>query len=105
MMKTNNNDNELLHIVSARLAELGHPIRLNVFKLNSKGESEHLAELREGSFVGEHALLKNARRSATVRAKTYVTLLRLTADEVIKLSKILPELQLRLAAAELSKER
>ena len=78
--------------------------RLNVFKLSSKGESEHLAELREGSFVGEHALLKNARRSATVRAKTYVTLLRLTADEVVKLSKILPELQLRLTEAELNRE-
>ncbi|MCF6252292.1 MAG: cation:proton antiporter [Methylococcaceae bacterium] len=76
--------------------------RLNIFKLNAEGVSEHVSELREGSFVGEHALLKNARRSATVRAKTYVTLLRLTANEVIELSKILPELQLRLEAAELS---
>ncbi|MCK5477818.1 MAG: cation:proton antiporter, partial [Methylococcales bacterium] len=77
--------------------------RLNVFKLNLDGKSEHLAELREGSFIGEHALLKDARRSATVRAKTYVTLLRMTADEVIELSKLLPELQLRLEAAELSR--
>ena len=76
--------------------------RLNVFKLNTEGNSEHVAELRKGSFVGEHALLKDAKRSATIRAKTYVTVLRLTADEVIKLSKVLPELQLRLEAAELS---
>ena len=76
--------------------------RLNVFKLNAEGNSEHVAELREGSFVGEHALLEDAKRSATIRAKTYVTVLRLTADEVIELSKILPELQLRLEAAELS---
>lgn len=77
--------------------------RLNVFKLDKEGKSAHLEELREGSFVGEHALLKDARRSATVRAKTYVTLLRMTADEVIELSKLLPELQLRLEAAELSR--
>ncbi len=76
--------------------------RLNVFKLNAEGKNEHISELREGSFVGEHALLKDAKRSATIRAKTYVTVLRLTANEVIKLSKILPELKLRLEAAELS---
>jgi len=77
--------------------------RLNVFKKNTKGESKHIAELREGSFVGEHALLKNSRRSATVRAKTYVTLLRLTADEVVELSTILPELQSRLEDAALAR--
>jgi CPA1 family monovalent cation:H+ antiporter len=76
--------------------------RLNVFKLNAEGINEYVSELRTGSFVGEHALLKGARRSATVRAKTYVTLLRLTAKEVIELSKMLPELQLRLKTAELS---
>ncbi len=76
--------------------------RLNVFKRNEKGESEHIAELREGSFVGEHALLANSRRSATIRAKTFVTLLRLTAQEVVELSKQFPELQERLKAADLS---
>ncbi len=76
--------------------------RLNVFKHNDKGESEHIAELREGSFVGEHALLANSRRSATIRAKTFVTLLRLTAREVVELSKQFPELQERLEAADLS---
>ncbi len=32
-MKTPDNDNERLHTVSARLAELGHPVRLTIFKL------------------------------------------------------------------------
>ena len=77
--------------------------RLNVFKLNPQGLSEHVAELHEGSFVGEHALLSNAKRSATVRAKTYVTLLRLTANEVLELSKVFPELHSRLEAAELGR--
>ena len=77
--------------------------QLNVFKLNSQKISEHLAELDAGSFVGEHALLKNTRRSATVRAKTYVTLLRLTAKEVIALSKISPELHARLEAVEVKR--
>jgi len=76
---------------------------LNVFKFNEQGLSEHLAELREGSFVGEHALLKGTKRSATVRAKTYVTLLRLSADEVLEMSKILPELKNRLESAELAR--
>lgn len=72
---------------------------LNVFKLNQDGVSEHLAELREGSFVGKHALLKGAKRTATIRAKTYVTLLRVTSAEIHQLSKILPELQVRLDSA------
>jgi len=70
--------------------------RLNVFKLNDEGLSEHVIELREGSFVGEHALLTNSRRSATVRAKTYVTLLRIPAKEVVYISKEVPELRDRL---------
>jgi len=75
--------------------------RLNVFKLNAAGLSEHIVELREGSFVGEHALLTNSKRSATVRAKTYVTLLRIPAKEVIEISKEIPELRNRLEQAEL----
>lgn len=69
---------------------------LCVFKINSQGVNEHINEVGEGSFVGEGALLNNSRRSATVRAKNYATLLRLTASEVIELSKVLPELCERL---------
>jgi DNA-binding transcriptional ArsR family regulator len=39
-MKLDHNNNELLHIVSARLAELGHPIRLSIFKLLVKAGTE-----------------------------------------------------------------
>ena len=77
--------------------------QLNVFKLNAMKKNEHIALLSAGSFVGEHALLKNTRRSATVRAKTYVTLLRLTAKEVIALSKASPELKMRLEVVEFAR--
>ncbi|MDP3876976.1 MAG: cation:proton antiporter [Methylobacter sp.] len=73
---------------------------VNVFKRNERGESFHAAELRKGSFIGEHALSAKSIRTATVRAKTYITLLRLTADEVVALSKDAPELAMRLRDAE-----
>lgn len=77
--------------------------KVNVFKLNPQGESEHVVELSEGSFVGERALLEGTRRSATVRAKTYATLLRITSDEVIQMSKRWPELQQRLETSNITK--
>ncbi|WP_031433729.1 cation:proton antiporter domain-containing protein [Methylomarinum vadi] len=70
--------------------------RLDVYKRNRHGEQEHLAELREGCVVGVHALLQDTRRSATVKAKTHATLLRLSVKDIGRLSKILPELQHRL---------
>ncbi|MDP2099470.1 MAG: cation:proton antiporter [Methylobacter sp.] len=73
---------------------------VNVFKLNKAGDSFHVAELRKGSFIGEHALSARSIRTATVRAKTYITLLRLTADEVVALSQDAPELAMRLRDAE-----
>ncbi len=69
---------------------------VNVFQRDAQGNSIHIAELRPGIFIGEHALSKHAIRTATVRAKTYVTLLRLTTDEVIELSKASPDLAARL---------
>lgn len=73
---------------------------INVFKWDEQGNSMHLAELRPGSFIGEHALSERAVRTATIRAKTYITLLRLTVAEVIELSKAAPELAKRLQDAE-----
>lgn len=73
---------------------------VNVFKRNEAGESFHVAELRKGSFIGEHALSAQSIRTATVRAKTYITLLRLTANEVVTLSQDAPELAMRLRDAE-----
>ena len=73
---------------------------VNVFKRNEEGENFHVAELRKGSFIGEHALSARPVRTATVRAKTYITLLRLTADEVVALAKEAPELEMRLQDVE-----
>ncbi|MGR9114293.1 MAG: cation:proton antiporter [Gammaproteobacteria bacterium] len=73
---------------------------VNVFKRDEKGESFHVAELRKGSFIGEHALSALPVRTATVRAKTYITLLRLTAEEVVALANEAPELDMRLHDAE-----
>jgi len=39
-MKPDHNNDETLNIVSARLAELGHPIRLSIFKLLVKAGKE-----------------------------------------------------------------
>jgi CPA1 family monovalent cation:H+ antiporter len=75
-----------------------------VYKKSSLGEKCHLATLQEGSFIGEHALLLNSRRSATIQAKTYATFLRLTAAEVIKMSKIAPELKVRLQQADFQRQ-
>ncbi len=77
---------------------------VDVYKENEAGEVIHLIELHEGSFIGEHALLMNSRRSATIKAKTYVTLLRLTAAEVLKMSKTAPELEIRLREVDLQRQ-
>jgi DNA-binding transcriptional ArsR family regulator len=42
-MKLDQSNNEILHTVSARLAELGHPIRLSIFKLLVKAGKEGLS--------------------------------------------------------------
>lgn len=85
----NENDrSDLLHILVKG--------QVNVFQENEQGENECVAELEEGSLIGKGALHRETPRSATVRAKTYVTLLSLTAREVIELSKTSPELDQRL---------
>ncbi|MGY6277003.1 cation:proton antiporter [Methylomonas sp. MgM2] len=76
---------------------------VNVFQRDAQGNSGHIAELRPGSFIGEHALSERAVRTATVRAKTYITLLRLTSGEVIELAKAAPDLAARLQDAEFGK--
>ncbi|HBA66106.1 MAG TPA: hypothetical protein DCZ48_08010, partial [Methylococcaceae bacterium] len=62
--------------------------------------SFHVAELRKGSFIGEHALSAKAVRTATVRAKTYITVLRLSVEQVVELSEQVPDLAGRLRDAE-----
>ena len=76
--------------------------RVDVFRKGDDGSDIHLAELREGSFIGVHALLaENSVRSATVKAKTYITLLKLTAEDVLNLARETPELESRLREADL----
>jgi len=58
-----------------------------------------LAELRNGDFFGEMALLGDQVRTATVKAKTPSTLLRLSRRDVISLAESDPELKLRLKDA------
>ncbi len=76
--------------------------RVDVYRKDEHGVDRHLAELREGSLIGVHALLaEQSRRSATVKAKTYITLLKLTAADVLRLAKESPELERRLRQADL----
>ncbi len=66
-------------------------------------ESGVIAELRDGDFFGEIALLGDQVRTATVRAVTPTTLLRLTRKDVLVLAKEDQELRERLEEA--NKER
>ncbi len=77
---------------------------VDVYKLDKAGNNVHIIELREGSFIGEHALLMDSKRSATIKAKTYVTCLRLTATEVLKMSRVAPELEEKLREADLQRQ-
>ena len=61
--------------------------------------TEIIAELRDGDFFGEMALLGDQVRTATVRAKTASSLLRLRRRDVIKLAGSEPELNKRLVEA------
>ena len=78
--------------------------RVDVYKKDQEGNDVHIIELREGSFIGEHALLMESKRSASIKAKTYVTCLRLTATEVLAMSKMAPELEERLREADLQRQ-
>jgi len=73
---------------------------VNVFKQDEQGQSFHIAELRKGSFIGEHALSAKAFRTASVRAKTYITVLRLSVEQIVELSQQAPDLAGRLRDAE-----
>jgi len=64
-----------------------------------KNENEIIAELRDGDFFGEMALLGDHVRTATVKALTPTTLLRLSHREVMALAEEDPELKSRLEDA------
>ena len=62
-------------------------------------ESKVIAELRDGDFFGEIALLGDQVRTATVKAMTPTTLLRLTRKDVLALAEEDHELKERLEDA------
>ena len=62
--------------------------------------NEVIAELRDGDFFGEMALLGDQLRTATVKAKIPTTLLRLRRKDVLSLAATDPELKYRLEDAE-----
>jgi CPA1 family monovalent cation:H+ antiporter len=67
---------------------------VSVFKGGDKSQS--IAELRDGDFFGETALLGDQVRTATVKAKIPTTLLRLRRRDIMSLAKTDPELRNRL---------
>jgi len=62
-------------------------------------EAQKLGELGAGDFFGEMALLGDQVRTATVKAKSPTTLLRLARNDVIKLARHQPEVNQRLREA------
>lgn len=71
--------------------------RVKVYK--SADEDKVIAELRDGDFFGEMALLGDQVRTATVKAITPTTLLRLSRRNVMALAEEDPELRSRLEEA------
>ena len=74
--------------------------QVDLYRKNDQAVDQHFAELREGAFFGVHALMdENNLRSATARARTYVTLLKLTGKEILKEARTNQELENRLHKA------
>lgn len=69
------------------------------------GKDQLLAELREGDFFGEMALLGDQIRKASVTAKQSLTLLRLTRSAVLNLAQACPEVEQQLKQAEASRKK
>ncbi len=71
--------------------------RVKVYRLDDKNEV--IAELRDGDFFGEMALLGDQVRTASVKAVTPTSLLRLSRRDVLVLAEEDPELKSRLQQA------
>jgi len=63
-------------------------------------DNQYVAELRDGEFFGEMALLGDQVRTATVKARKPTRLLRLRRRDVLRLADTAPELKQRLAEAD-----
>jgi CPA1 family monovalent cation:H+ antiporter len=73
-----------------------------VYKGGDKENS--IAELRDGDFFGETALLGDQVRTATVKAKNQTTLLRLRRRDIMSLADNDPELKTRLEEAKRARQ-
>ena len=63
-----------------------------------------IAELKEGDFFGEMALLGDQVRTATVKIKEQTALLKLSRVDIMKIAENNPELKERLEEARASRE-
>jgi monovalent cation:H+ antiporter, CPA1 family len=63
-----------------------------------------IAELKEGDFFGEMALLGDQIRTATVKIKEHTALLKLSRSDILQLAETNPELKERLEDAKASRE-
>ena len=65
---------------------------------------ELIADLKEGDFFGEMALLGDQVRTATVKIKEQTALLKLSREDIMKIAETNPELKERLEDAKASRE-
>ena len=63
-----------------------------------------IAELKEGDFFGEMALLGDQIRTATVKIKEQTALLKLSRADILQLAENNPELKIRLEQAKSERE-
>ena len=81
---------DALYIISHGQVKVFHP----------SDPANIIAELRDGDFFGEMALLGDQVRTASVKALIPTTLLRLTRRDVLSLAESEPELKNRLVTAQ-----
>ncbi len=65
---------------------------------------ELIADLKEGDFFGEMALLGDQIRTATVKIKERTALLKLSRSDILQLAEANPELKARLEDAKSTRE-